>query len=315
VIVSKCILPDAGLNTHVGVKWYQRLGPNYLENIFIQPLIELIASNGFCYRLARGIYNRLHYSRIHRINHLNALKRLECEDASGYDLESEFGYAGDVFWNELVVAHNYRRQILDDFPSPSESKLLYRHILTAAENRINCSGAKIFFNFGVSYAYTDSILAKIYPEVKFVGIERTPAAKMYNNYYLAGVDNLEILDGDIFEVLKNRNFEGGIFFHSRTLLLLPQEFILSLYKAVKNAGFHYVLGAEQYGISRQTGRCFSFSYDYQKSVVYRDFMYTHNYPQLLDEAGFDLIRMDSIKTEHPHEDYRILSFEAEVRER
>lgn len=85
---------------------------------------------------------------------------------------------------------------------------------------------------------------------------------------------------------------------------------MKLYRAVRAAGFSYVYGTEQYGISRQTGKNFDFSFEHRASVVYRDFMYIHNYPEILKDCGFDLIRIDSIKTDHPHQDYRVLSFVA-----
>jgi len=120
-----------------------------------------------------------------------------------------------------------------------------------------------------------------------------------------------LLSGDIFETLKNGNFTGGVFMHSRTLLLLPQSFVRELYKAVYEAGFTHILGTEQYGISRQLGKAYSFSYDYQDSVVYRDFMYIHNYPNILADCGFKINRIENFKTDHMHDDVRILSFEAE----
>ena len=117
---------------------------------------------------------------------------------------------------------------------------------------------------------------------------------------------------NVFELFESNRFDGGVFFHSRTLLLLPQEFIRKLYMAARQAGFKYIFGAEQYGISRQSGKAYDFSYDFQESVVYRDFMYIHNWPNILKDCGFELQKIESVKTDHPHEDFRIMSFEAEA---
>ena len=44
-------------------------------------------------------------------------------------IESEFGYSGDVFYNELSTAHKYRSQIEKGFEAKSESKILYDDII------------------------------------------------------------------------------------------------------------------------------------------------------------------------------------------
>ena len=245
--------------------------------------------------------------------HLNSLKRLAEELAydGGHYLDSNYGYSGDVFFKELITAHNYKKQIDDGYPTSSESEKLYEHIIDVSSQLIREKNPPCFLNFGVSYAYTDSILADKFSTTMFYGIERTPAAQLYNKAFRGDVKNLQILAGDIFDALKNGQFEGGVFFHTRTLLLLPASFINKLYSAVYDAGFKRIVGVEQFGVSRQTGKPYCFSYEEQESVVYRAFMYIHNYPNILRKCGFELTRFESLKTGHPHEDFRFLSFEAE----
>jgi hypothetical protein len=210
----------------------------------------------------------------------------------------------------LSCAHNYKEQIDDGFKNPSESKKLYEHIIDTSSALLDKDKVGTYFNFGISYAYTDAILAKKYEKVKFIGIERTEAAQIYNNRFFAEIKNLKTLSGDIFEILKKNRFDEGIFFHSRTLLLLSKEFIDKLYNSIYRAGFRYIVGMEQHGISKQTCKFFNFSYSDQSSVVYRQNMYIHNYPFLLKKNGFKLNRIQNIITDHPHSDYRILSFTA-----
>jgi len=237
-----------------------------------------------------------------------AVGRQSSKDKLGYNVGSEYGYAGDVFFNEIFTAHKYKKQIDEGFNGPNESKSLYEHIIKESTNLLLRSHAPYYFNFGISYAYTDAILAKEFPKTEFYGIERTDAARIYNQLYFSDIKNLRISSGDVFDLFAKQRFDGGVFFHSRTLLLLPQEFIRKLYLSVREAGFTYILATEQFGISRETGLPYEFSYDYQDSVVYRHFMYIHNWPNILKECGFDLERIDSVKTEHPHADFRILSF-------
>ena len=39
-------------------------------------------------------------------------------------------------------------------------------------------------------------------------------------------------------------------------------------------------------------------------------MFIHNYPNILEETGFKPDDIELVKTNHPHGDYRILSFVA-----
>jgi hypothetical protein len=230
----------------------------------------------------------------------------------GYDLDSKYGYSGDVFAHEVKTALSYQNQIAKGFPNPSESKKLYEHIINLSNSVLETQEIPVYLNFGVSYAYTDAILARKFSKTKFFGIERTAAAKVVNQPLTLEIKNLEMLSGDVFDLFAQRRFDGGILFHSRTLLLLPQDFVRKLYKAAHEAGFRYIIGTEQYGISRQTGKPYEFSYEYQDSVVFRSFMYIHNWPNILKDCGFELQQIESIKTDHPHADYRIMSFLAKA---
>lgn len=309
-------IPLTSLQPTIQIGWSQTLSLWYLENKFSYPLRVFLAENKLTFKFAKRLHSYIH-SRIINIrtireNYARSLKRLSSTDKSGYDLNSEYGYAGDVFINELTTAHKYKKQIDEGFNGPSESRRLYEHIVDVSTDLLERTHAPCYYNFGVSYAYTDSILARKFPTVSFFGIERTDAARVYNERFFGALQNLKVQSGDVFELFEKNRFDGGVFFHSRTLLLLPQEFIRQLYVAVRKAGFEYIVGAEQYGISRQVGRAYEFSYEYQDSVVYRDFMYIHNWPNILKDCGFELQRIESITTDHPHADFRILSFEARV---
>jgi hypothetical protein len=302
------------LSTTVPLKWWQILGPWYVENRFTFPIRRWLVENRLIFKLIL-LANRLISSRFIELKRVldgykKSLGRLTSQEKDGYGLDSQYGYAGDVFVNELNTAHKYKKQIDEGFVGPSESKRLYQHIVATASELLQNSNAPCHFNFGVSYAYTDSILARQFPNTKFYGIERTDASRIYNERFFADIDNLSVLSGDVFDLLSKQSFDGGVFFHSRTLLLLPQDFIRKLYTAARLAGFKYIFGTEQYGISRQTGRSYEFSFRPQDSVIYRDFMYIHNWPNILLDSGFELQKIESIKTHHPHEDYRIMSFQA-----
>jgi hypothetical protein len=300
------------------MKPWQKLGEWYIVNGITYPITKFVATNRFTLffiKRAHSFLNILLVSNSRLKNYYKSIARLKNEKNNnkidGYSNDSDYGYSGDVFLNELMTMYKYKKMIDEQYPTPNESKETYKHIIEKSSVLIEQIKPSCYLNFGVCYAYTDSILAKKYPDVQFIGTERTDSAKLFNGLFFSDIPNLTMLSGDIFDTLKNGNFKGGIFMHSRTLLLLPQTFVRDLYKAVHDAGFSHILATEQYGVSRQLGKAYKFSYNYQDSAVYRDFMYIHNYPNILTDCGFKLNRIENFKTDHWHEDVRILSFEAE----
>ncbi|MFH1791502.1 MAG: hypothetical protein ABH885_05935 [Candidatus Omnitrophota bacterium] len=224
-------------------------------------------------------------------------------------LGSAYGYKDEV--DELDTDLKYYSQIENpNFASmPGESYMLYRHIVEKMSGLMDSDeGIRCFLNFGVAYAYVDSILAKKYPKVTFIGVDRSSFTQLFNDKFFGNIPNLKMHMGDIMEYLKNNRFDGGVFFHVRTVTLLPVDFIKKLYGAVKQAGFKYIVGMEQMGISRQIFRPYVFSEEPKPSVAYRSQMHIHNYPAILKEVGYPVQDIELLKTNHPHADYRIISF-------
>ena len=81
---------------------------------------------------------------------------------------------------------------------------------------------------------------------------------------------------------------------------------------IRKAGFKYIVGFEPLGLSRQTGGPYVFSLTPQSSVAYRGHAFIHNYPNILFDTGYSVIDSQLIKTDHAHEDYRIVKFVAEL---
>jgi len=218
---------------------------------------------------------------------------------------SGFGYENAT--EELKCVMSYNQEVAENFKSPGESRKLYDHAQTVLKPLL--SKVQRLINFGVSYAYIDSLLAIQFKNVEFIGIDRSKFTKMYNEHCF-NIENLKFVAGDIFDFLEDRTSTDDIFFHTRTLALLPKSFITKLYTKVQESNFKYIVGMEQIGISRQTGKPYEFSLDDQDSVIYRGPMFIHNYPWLLSQAGYKILNIELVKTDHSHLDYRILSFVA-----
>jgi len=220
---------------------------------------------------------------------------------SGYGYESSF--------QELEAAEHYRSQIqqgnLDN--QKTESGKVYAAAINSVNEIIkHDSSVKTVTNFGVCYAYLDSILAQKNPHIDFVGIDRSSITKFFNEQFFS-LPNLSFLSGDIFD-----NLTGQILIHTRILVCLTTDFAERLYKQSHLQGIKYIVGVEQCGLSWETGKHYPFSIDEQESVVFRGFMFIHNYPGILKKCGYELIKSEIIKTNHPDPNFRLISFVAKA---
>ena len=268
---------------------------------------QVLVSN---YKSVLRVFTNLVSFHEDRIEHKASLTQLQAMSTEVTLDPNEFGYTGDVFTRELEFIHKYALQLKNaEYGKETESLTLYARLLTDLERVLSSGEITTVLNFGVGYAYIDSLLANQFPNINFIGIERTPVARWYNSEFgLIQPPNLEILDGDIINHLESNRYENGLLLHIRTATLLPKGFIRELYKCAYLSGFTQIYGAEQCGLSRRTGEPFEFSYIDKPSELYRRHMFIHNYPSLLNESGFDLPEIQFLQTKHPHFDYRILTF-------
>ena len=216
---------------------------------------------------------------------------------------SEHGFP-DAY-GDLRTSIKYASQIAEpNFgpAQPSESWMLYQDELATLRKML--PDAPGMFNFGVCYAYVDAILAGEFPDKQFVGIDLSAFNAGFNRASFPDKTNMTFLSGDAFDVMPGHG--GWIFFHSRTLVLLPREFIQRLYKAAFDAGFKYIACFEQNGLSEETCAPYIFDTSDRPSVYWRDRMYNHNYPGLATEAGFTVEHCELFKTNHVSPDYRVL---------
>ena len=167
-----------------------------------------------------------------------------------------------------------------------------------------------FFNFGICFAHIDSILARKYPDVKFLGTDLSPYNKAFNESKFSDIKNLTIFSDDVFDLFGRLEFKNSVLLTSRTLVLLPKDFILRLYNAAYEAGFEYVVGFEQHGLSMETLQPYVFDCSDKDSVIWRDKMYIHNYLGLLASSGYKVENAYNFATGHTSPDFKVMSFVA-----
>lgn len=272
-------------------------------------IIRILYNIKIIRRIANAInlldnYRRNNVKDTYEIINKKKEKELIKNNFIGNEFESGWGY--DEFYEIKGIFHYYE-QIINEFKPPflTESKLLYENIVNLCSDVIEKYNIKNFTNFGSFLSHTDSILAKKYRDTTFFCADRSKYTKKINEFIYENINNMKFIDGDIFKFLNNK-YEDSVFFSARTALIMPKFFLDKLYKSVYEANYKYVILFEQIGISHETNKCYKFSDTDQESVAYRWGMHIHNYPGILNQAGYKVINSKLIKTDHPFEDYRFL---------
>ena len=219
------------------------------------------------------------------------------------------GYVGDM---EITAFLNYRNQLKDEARlSNSESRTLYEKQIDILSETFNSNPSiNTLINFGVCYAYIDSILARRFPEIQFQGVDRSPCTKALNEAEFHDLANMHYFTEDIYDHLANHDYTNGLFFHSRTAVILNKPILENIYNAAFNSGCELIVGFEQFGVCRQTYSPIEFTLEDKDSTHFRGFMFMHNYPGILLKAGYRTERFMIFKTGHPFPDFRMAAFVA-----
>ena len=165
-------------------------------------------------------------------------------------------------------------------------------------------------NFGVSYAYMDSLLAKRFPGRAFCGIDLSKYTQALNKIEFGHMKNMKFFHGDVFELLDREDFTSDLLLHSRTLCTLPQSFVENLYGTCFEKGLRYIVGFEQFGLPRPHCEPFTFDETDKPSVHWRNLLSIHNYPGIAVKCGFHIETAFAFEISRWSPDYRVLCFVA-----
>ena len=241
-------------------------------------------------------------------------KILYHEKSQSLPEDHEDRFSKSVMLKDVESQILYGREAHDpDFSEdyPTESYALYREQekmlgkLLQEDDQI-----KNVLNFGVCYPHVDSILAKTFPQIGFHGIDLSECCKAVNESLFGEIDNLHFYAGNIFDLLNEDGFKGGVLFHSRIMLLFPRSFVEELFKTARDAGFKYLIGFEQFGFSTETLEPYEFSEKDRESVYWRDRMAIHNYPGIVTKLGAEVLDAHILKTANRSPDYRLFCYVA-----
>jgi hypothetical protein len=228
------------------------------------------------------------------------------------DFDSGYGYDSPA--EDRRAAVMYRTEIESGGHTNAESPALYKHAIETLGEILSSGAIKRVVNFGVCFAYVDAQLAMKYPNVAFVGIDRSPNVIKINEEEFS-LPNLQFFAGDVLDWISTHgDLSDTLLFHMRTTVLLPKSFVESLYRAAARQNIAMIAGFEPYGLSRETNDFYEQEARDKPSVLFRDAMYLHNYAGILANLGYVMERLQYVKTAHVDLDYRILSFVARTPE-
>lgn len=225
-------------------------------------------------------------------------------EASGF--ASGYGYESAAA--ELDIARMYKGQIASGQYPAAETPGVMAEAISILTDVITATSPRRVVNFGVSYAYVDSVLAGRFPDVQFTGIDRSAEVCDLNRADFA-LPNISFLASDINEWIDAQaDLSDCVFFHVRTAILLPQTFLGRLYDKLAARKTLAICGVEPVGVSRQINSFPAQSVDLWPSVSFRDELYIHNYIGLLASRGYRARYLKYVKTAHVEKDVRMVSF-------
>ncbi len=164
-------------------------------------------------------------------------------------------------------------------------------------------------NFGCSYGWLEYEVASRFPHVGVWGVDRSELGMRFNRDEFR-LSNCNFVASDILEFIDDNQgaLKGGILCHCNIGVYFLPTFMKKLYEAAFSGGALYVVLFEPSGVSRQTGDYYRYSREVNESVVFRGPMLLHNYPNLLEEAGYEVIDGALYAPPHRHRDFRSVRF-------
>jgi hypothetical protein len=202
----------------------------------------------------------------------------------------------DLYLNESRLQFEWSTTALSlAFFGPHEEHVNFYHATVGAALRAlfrDHPGIDVAIEFGALCGYTEWRLAEEFPQVSFVGVDRSARVKAANDENFPR-PNLRFEAADIRDVLAGGH--GGreaVLVHSRTAYVLYPDALAEVYARAARAGIRHIVGVEETGISRTTGAFLRYGADVHSLPFRPPLVYGHDYPYYLDAAGYAVIGSD-----------------------
>jgi hypothetical protein len=172
------------------------------------------------------------------------------------------------------------------------------------------NGIRSVIDFGCHYGWLGSEIARENPHITVISTDRHEQMQALNRQEFRLPNLMFPAVPDLMELTRAepRYFRDAIFTHTYTTMFLLPLAVRQIYSALHNSGTRYILAHEQLGFSRNRLRQYRFSYQPRPSMWHRDGILLHNYPEILQSAGFTVIEATAHKVPVPHTDWRSAVF-------
>lgn len=217
---------------------------------------------------------------------------------------------------ERATWEQYRWTFREGLPETHE--VIFRAQFALAEILqiiANDPSVKNVVNFGSAYGWLEHEIAKKASNVRVWGVDRRRLTKDLNSSTFSEPNLKFVEEWDILDfILQNTDtIKDSIFCHINIGVYFLPKFLSAIYNDLYKGGAKYIFVLEPSGVSRQTNRFYRYSLTRQDPVVFRSIMLLNNYPKLLSDAGFDLLKSVVKKPPHPDPDFRSVCFMAKRR--
>lgn len=154
-------------------------------------------------------------------------------------------------------------------------------------------------DFGVLCAEPNYRVAKQFPQVRFVGLDRQPLVKELNDQAYGHMPNMAFYAGDVGEVLPQivSPEERSVFFHCRTSCFLYPAHLQQIYQQCAELNVRYIAIYETTALSRLTYTYYDFEDMPMDTVPNKSLLYIHNYGRILAAAGYKIVKEERLS---PH---------------
>lgn len=221
----------------------------------------------------------------------DAVQDLETSLAAGASQRTGIDpYLDDDYVQELYA--NYHSLLSRPFPFEHDIALTSRMFPQLQRGLLGeKTGISDVLNLGVFCAQIEQALAKEFPKVGFVGVDRSRKVKELNER-LFPLENIRYEAEEYLDYLQQTQpVQYGLLVHCQALTYLLPLQIQEIYQIAHQKGYRQVALLETAGFDRQTLSYPRFGQSF-RSFVWRERLFVHDYPAMLGQAGY---RIDTVR--------------------
>lgn len=269
-------------------------------NLELHNSIKITKKNFFFFYLLKLKNQILKFSKGQKHLSPQNLKRLSPNiSKKNENIYNSYGYTEDeelsrFFKNASLMEKKNNSGLFID-------RITYSIIQTERLINLNKDIKKII-SIGCSYAYYESNIAQKYNFIDVECFDRSEKVALHNKKEFP-FDNIKFYHGDILKFLAKQNNKLSIFNHMWTMTYLPKDQVEEIYFNLSKKNIKYIVLVEPVGESQEKDQMFKFNLNDIPSVNYRNNIFIHNYPGILNKYNYALESCELSKIPNNENDF------------